>query len=449
MYSLSAHQAQYIDGTHTLKLGQYYKVYSWMADLGLPTAQMLAYAVLYSYSKHGSKETFCSYQHLSELTMISKSALRRCVHCLVDKKLVERINPGKPFLRLSVIPQESLENSEKSDYIRIESWMPALLPFHNYTELLVWALIDSLSKRIDTVVISRAEICEKTLLSPSSVTRIFGSLADKGLLDHKAAAKFGGGKVVLASTQIPYELRGLIQEIRGRKAKSERLNNESPSGGEDETSSCIEKGQLQSEQTCTLDLEVSNARKDDFRSYVCNQKDISNHIENKHQSIPKTDLSANTPSLTEKEAHIWEQLKNLNMKPSSKNEQEAYWAFVEVIRKGYEPSEILSAYAKYKHDYLSNNDTLQYAKKLDRWLTEAGGMRAYLDPVSSRTIPKKETKAPLSLLVALFAHKDMRLSEWAEEFTDEGVSDKRKKELALMIRTRCAELEQLGNQNRR
>lgn len=418
-----------LGNSQTLRHGQGYKVYEWMASLGLKSAvEVATYGVFSSYSLNGERETCCSYTHIAEMTCSTTETIRHTVRSLEDKQLIIRVNKRQSLPHIKVRPQ-SINPGARYTYIK--SWVPAYMPIDNPTQLLTWTQIHSFSNGEKTVEFSRSEIVEFAAISSSTVTRTLTYLQSKGILEHYSVNKIGGGKLVRAKTVIPLEIEKLL-ETKGQQAvnslneRSISANATSKANDLNNYNHCREKvnnGTVSIKSTTENDqLEVPKVH---FVPTESNNKD--NYI---------SDIES---SSDENEA-CWQKLLMISIKPPNKNKQVAYGAYKDAIAMGETGKSIVEKYEKYKDEYWSTNSTTKYAKRLDKWLTEPGGLWSFQSGESIQK-PDQETKPALSFLVALYSSRAPELAEWAREFREEGTTEERKRELAAKIRNRCDELQ--------
>lgn len=78
------------------------------------------------------------------------------------------------------------------------------------------------------------------------------------------------------------------------------------------------------------------------------------------------------------EAAAFAQLVASSIKPVRGGVRQLAWGlWEEKLGDGYGPDDVLAAYEAYRKAYFRHNSTVKYAKRLDRWLSDADGLDAY------------------------------------------------------------------------
>lgn len=437
MYTLQHQQSLLLGHSQTLKWGQSYRIEEWMTHLDLDTpSQLIVYSLLYAYTKQGQQLTFCSAQHISEMTLVARSTLPAIFRVLEQRGLIYRPLKHGPRLRIGVHKQRA---EAKGHYIRIESWIPAYLGFNRPSELMIWASIHAYSHATYTVVFHRSELSSMVLMSRSSITRILSELAAKELIKCAAHPRPEGGKAIYARTVVP---DSVLKQLNRWRTEKDVGKPESSYFLEDliinsDTTSHITGMQDLNNLQEAIDSHRAKEEKHQSSDYLTMPEFHTNNVFESHYQADKKDDNVDDLSvdLTDKDREAWVDLKRCSIKPVSKYNTEAFVQYCRAIQRGYNGPQILDAYQRYRQDYFSLNDTPRYAKKLDRWLTEAGGLASYADSVS---VPdSKEYKKPLSQLVLAYGQIIPELDVWGKEFCATDTSPERKKELAEKIRARC------------
>lgn len=95
-------------------------------------------------------------------------------------------------------------------------------------------------------------------------------------------------------------------------------------------------------------------------------------------------------SLNEIESKIFEELCELSMKyPDTKRKRQAKKLFAKLLKKGYLPTQITSAYEHYKSEYKKTNTTPRFAMQLDDWMRKETGFKFYAGSPRAKAVPDR------------------------------------------------------------
>ncbi len=135
-----------------LNVKNYIAIADWMLELGLNTRELLAYAIIYSFSQKPGSCYYGSFEYMANwLGMDSSCNVNRYLRSLVDKKLVikkeirTRKNQKACIYRTN-INRGPVVNNPDIDYIIIQPWMLQQLHL-NGKDLLLYALVHGYSRK--------------------------------------------------------------------------------------------------------------------------------------------------------------------------------------------------------------------------------------------------------------------------------------------------------------
>ena len=130
----------------------YIAIADWMLELKLNTRELLAYAIIYSFSQKPDSCYFGSFEYLANwLGMESSQNITRYLKPLVDKKLVlkKEVRTKKnqrACLYRTNISRGPVVNNPDVDYIIVQPWMLQVLHL-NGKDLLLYALVHGYSRK--------------------------------------------------------------------------------------------------------------------------------------------------------------------------------------------------------------------------------------------------------------------------------------------------------------